>query len=81
MDDIYIYIERERERERAMLAVSIIASLWYVCWFVLTLGRGDDTVGNPHRAQIAPFEFLEPILLLKLDKQVPVEQFEATVSQ
>ena len=39
-------------------------------------GRGDDTVGNPHRAQISLFEFFELILLLELDKQVPVEQFE-----
>ena len=44
-------------------------------------GRGDDTVGNPHRAQISQFELFELILLLKLDKQFPVEQFEATVSQ
>ena len=41
-------------------------------------GRGDDTVGNPYRAQISQFEL---ILLLKLDKQFPVEQFEATVYQ
>ena len=44
-------------------------------------GRGDDTVGNPHRAQISQFELFELILSLKLDKQFPVEQFEATVSQ
>ena len=44
-------------------------------------GRGDDTVGNPHRAQISQFELFELILLLKQDKQFPVEQFEATVSQ
>ena len=31
-------------------------------------GRGDDTVGNPHRAQISRFELFELILLLKLDK-------------
>ena len=43
--------------------------------------RGHDTVGNPHRAQNYQFEFFEPILLLKSDKQLPVEQFEATVSQ
>ena len=43
-------------------------------------GRGDDTVGNPHRAQICQFEYFEPILLLKF-KQFPVERFEATVSQ
>ena len=42
------------------------------------LGRGDDTVGNPHGAQ---FELFELILLFKFDKQFPVEQFEATVSQ
>ena len=44
------------------------------------IGRGDDTVGNRHRAQISQFELFEMILLLKLDKQLPVEQFEATVS-
>ena len=42
---------------------------------------GDDAVGNPHRAQIYQFEFFELILLLRLDKRFPVEQFEATVSQ
>ena len=45
------------------------------------LGRGDDTVGNPHRGQIRQFELFELILLLKFDKQFPAEQFEATVSQ
>ena len=40
-----------------------------------------DTVGNPHRAQISQFEMFELILLLKLDRQFPVEQFEATASQ
>ena len=44
-------------------------------------GRWDDTVGNPHRAQISQFELSELVLLLKLDKQLPVEQFEATVYQ
>ena len=34
--------------------------------------------GNPHRAQFVQFELF---LLLKLDRQFPVEQFEATVSQ
>ena len=43
--------------------------------------RGDDTVGNPHRAQIYQSEFFDLLLLLKLDKQFPVEQFEATASQ
>ena len=45
------------------------------------IGRGDDAVGNPQRAQISQFELFELILLLKLGKQFPVEQFEATVSQ
>ena len=31
------------------------------------LGRGDDTVGNPHRTQIVQFELFELILLLKLE--------------
>ena len=44
------------------------------------LGRGDDAVGNPNRAQFSQFELFELILLLKLDKQLHVEQFEATVS-
>ena len=43
--------------------------------------KGDATVGNPHRAQISEFELFEIILLLEFDKQFPVEQFEATVSQ
>ena len=41
-------------------------------------GRGDNTVGNPHRAQFKSFEL---VLLLTLDKQLPFEQFEATASQ
>ena len=44
-------------------------------------GRGDDTVGNPHRAQVSQFELFELIVLLKLDEHFLVEQFEATVSQ
>ena len=45
------------------------------------LGRGDDTVGDPHRAQIVQFDLFEFILLSKLGKQFSVEQFEAAVSQ
>ena len=41
------------------------------------LGRGDNTVGNPHRAQTSQYELSEFLLLLKLDEQFPVEQFEA----
>ena len=43
------------------------------------LGRGEDTVGDPHRAQISQFELFEPILLSKLVKQLPVERFDTTV--
>ena len=44
----------------------------------MRFGRREDTVGNPHRAQIVQFELFELILLLKLDKQFPVERFEAS---
>ena len=44
-------------------------------------GRGDDTVGNPHRAQLCQFELFGFFVLLKLDRRLPVEQFEPTVSQ
>ena len=44
-------------------------------------GRGDDTVGNPHRGQISQFELFELVLFLKLDKRFPVERFETTASQ
>ena len=54
-------------------------------------GRGDDTFGKPHRAQVSQSElfdlkvlkssFSSLYFLLKLDKQFPVEQFKATVSQ
>ena len=41
----------------------------------LQFGRADDTLGSPHRAQISQFELFEFILLLKLDRQFPVQQF------
>ena len=46
-------------------------------------GRGDDTVGSPHRAQMnmSRLKFFELILSLVSDKQFPVERFLATVSQ
>ena len=47
----------------------------------LNAGQVNDTLGNPHRAQISQFELFELILLLKSDKRLPVEQFEATVAQ
>ena len=45
------------------------------------IGRGDDTVGNPRRNQIYQLEPFELVLLSKLDERLPVERFEATVSQ
>ena len=45
-------------------------------------GRGDDMVGDPHRAQIYQFLFLSKlILLLEFDRRFPVEQLEAALSQ
>ena len=43
----------------------------YVLIVIQELGSWDDTVGNPHRAQIYPFELLELILLSKVDTQLP----------
>ena len=40
------------------------------------LGRGDDTVGNPHRAQISHIELFELFVSSNLDKQFPIELFE-----
>ena len=48
---------------------------------IASFGRWDDMVGNPHRAQISQFELFELFVLSKLDKEFPVEEFEATVSQ
>ena len=45
------------------------------------LGRGDDPVGNPHRAQMSQLELFELPIFLKVDQLFPVERFEATVSQ
>ena len=52
-----------------------------VLWSMLEVRRGDDTVGNPHRAQTSQFELFELVLLIRLDNQLTVEQFEAIVSQ
>ena len=51
----------------------------YIYIFIY-IARGDDTVGNPHRAQIMQLESFELIPSLNLDQQVSIEQFEATVS-
>ena len=39
------------------------------------------TVGNPRRAQIVQSDIIELVLILRLDKRFPVEQFDAAVSQ
>ena len=66
-----------------MLILILILPGWRreTCRPEAQLGRGDDAVGNPHRAQISQFELVELILLSQSDKQLPVEQFEAAVSQ
>ena len=66
-------------RATCLVAVAIRRGGCSIGWTLI--GRGDDTVGNPRRAQIDQCELLELVLLLKLDKQFPVEQFEVTVSQ
>ena len=47
----------------------------------LHIGRGDDAVGDPRRAQIYQFEPFELVLILKLDEQFPVEHSEPTAFQ
>ena len=64
-----------------MLYYMILNYVILVHIIVASLGRGDATVWNPHRAQIVQFELFEFILLSELDKQFPVEQFEPTASQ
>ena len=51
----------------------------YIWMFILVglFGRGDDTVGSPHLTQMSQFELFELILLLKLGKRSPVEQWPA----
>ena len=53
----------------------------YLLYYMYDMKRGDDTVGDPHRARTSQFEFIELVLLSKVDKQFPVEQFEAIVSK
>ena len=89
---IYIYIYRERERYRYTFREIWISKNTTNkpnknrraapggttrAGPTARLGRGDDTVGNPRRARIS--RFFEFVLLPKLDKQLPVEQFEETV--
>ena len=50
-------------------------------WYHGSVRKGDDTVGNTHRAQIHKFELFVLILFLKVDRQLSIDQFEQTVSQ
>ena len=62
---------RRRSRREAggirTLARALRGGLGQCTMHTALLGRGDDTVGNPHRAQIVQFELFERILLLKLE--------------
>ena len=68
---IYIYMRRSCTRTSTTTTPSDLSRL----------GRRDDAAGNLDRARMSQFELFELILSSKLDKQLPVERFEATVSQ
>ena len=78
---IYIYVSWTCEDDEIDKALEEAEEQWLPDEEKKDLGRGDDTVGNPHRAQISQFGLFELVLSSKLDKQFPVEQFKATVSQ
>ena len=63
------------------MCVCVCIYIYIYIHIYIYIWKGEDTVGNPHRAQICQFEFFEFILLLKLDKRLSVERFEAAVSQ
>ena len=47
-----------------------------------SVGReGDDTVGDPRRAQSYQLTLFELVISLNLDNQLYIERFEPTVSQ
>ena len=52
--------------QQALPAPSVAASLG-----VLLFGSGDDAVGNPHRAQLVPFELFELYPLIESRQAVP----------
>ena len=45
------------------------------------VGSGDDTIGNPRRAQISQFELFELIFLLKLDSSLSSDSRQQHLSQ
>ena len=53
--------------EGAMLEPCLLKPCFHVAGYV---GRGHDTVGNPHRAQIVRFELFELVLLSKSGKHI-----------
>ena len=79
------------------VCILCVANMHVMIWFIICmhvtsspthyrsapegLRRGDDTVGNPHRAQFDKLELFELITLFNLDKHFSIEQFEPTVSQ
>ena len=72
---IYIYIYIQADFASAQIALAQCPQQEF--------GRGDDAVvwKPSSSSQIYRLELFELILLSKLDKQLPVERFEATVSQ
>ena len=69
----YIYIYIHKLNSNSKLLNSVLPGRERV-------GRGDDSVGNPRRAQISQLELFELITLLNLDKQFSIEQFEPQYS-
>ena len=51
------YARRARNRDRA----NTLVHLYHLRRACSSIRRGDDTVGNPHRAQISQFELIERI--------------------
>ena len=84
---IYIYINAQAVRIGSLPQLALVlqdrkqsmadADLLKLPVFV---GKRDFAVGNPHRASISQFELFELILLLKSDKRLSVEQFEAKLA-
>ena len=72
---------RRQKRSRAQEALEALGTCMDCHPSPEEIGRGDDAVGSPHRAQMSQFELFELVLLLKVDRQLPVERFEAAVSQ
>ena len=62
------WLRHESSRVTSRVCCEAAGQAWLTaatgkCTRGVTLGRGDDTVGNPHQAQIVKFELFELILL------------------